>query len=194
MIDGVVVKVGGSLMDAAERVLNVLAASPKPILIVPGGGMFANSIRSLDVDGTAAHWMAIAALDQYGWYLSAHGVEAVEACVLPVAGARILLPYKTLREADPLPHSWDITSDAISAWIAGQFGCPLVLLKSVDGIIADGKLLDEMPQNMVTDVIDPWCRSILRRYRVSAKIINGRCPGRLSAYLAGEDVPGTRLP
>jgi 5-(aminomethyl)-3-furanmethanol phosphate kinase len=35
-----------------------------------------------------------------------------------------------LRVADPLPHSWDVTSDSIAAWVAGSLGArQLVLVK-----------------------------------------------------------------
>ena len=35
------------------------------------------------------------------------------------------------KQASPLPHSWDVTSDTIAAWIAGQLKAQsLVLLKS----------------------------------------------------------------
>jgi len=187
------VKVGGSLMDAADAVMRVLAASPVPVLIVPGGGVFANDVRGLGIDGTAAHWMAVAAMDQYGWFLSRFGVFADDMCSMPETGARIFLPYRVVREADPLPHSWDVTSDAISAWVAGRLGCPLVLLKSVDGVMSGEELLDEMPEGMETDVVDPCCLAVLRRYGVPAMIINGRCPDRLSACLHGVCVSGTRL-
>ncbi|HJK66125.1 MAG TPA: uridylate kinase [Methanocorpusculum sp.] len=190
---GVVVKVGGSLMDVAESVMRVLSQSPVPVLIVPGGGVFANGIRDLGVDGTAAHWMAVSAMDQYGWFLSTFGVAVDDVCSMPLAGAKILLPYRVLRDADPLPHSWDVTSDTISAWIAGKLGCPLILLKSVDGVFLGGDLLEEISADIETDVIDPCCRGVLRRYAVPAHIINGRCPDRLSAYLQGDCVPGTRL-
>jgi len=42
----------------------VLRASPRPLLIVPGGGVFADTVRQLVVNDDAAHWMAIAAMDQ----------------------------------------------------------------------------------------------------------------------------------
>jgi aspartokinase-like uncharacterized kinase len=40
---------------------------------------------------------------------------ALAAGVVPV-----LAPSRWLREADPLPHSWDVTSDSIAAWVADQ--------------------------------------------------------------------------
>ena len=42
----------------------------------------------------------------------------------------MLAPYRWLRESDPLPHSWDVTSDSIAAWIASEIGAPqLILIK-----------------------------------------------------------------
>ena len=42
----------------------------------------------------------------------------------------MLAPYRWLREADPLPHSWDVTSDSIAAWVASQVGARgLILIK-----------------------------------------------------------------
>ncbi|MGH7649286.1 MAG: hypothetical protein ACREND_14305, partial [Gemmatimonadaceae bacterium] len=39
-------------------------------------------------------------------------------------------PYRWLRARDPLPHSWDVTSDSIAAWVAGELHARrLVLVK-----------------------------------------------------------------
>jgi aspartokinase-like uncharacterized kinase len=38
-----------------------------------------------------------------------------------------------LRRADPLPHSWEVTSDSLAAWIARALGASrLVLVKPPD--------------------------------------------------------------
>jgi aspartokinase-like uncharacterized kinase len=50
----------------------------------------------------------------------------------------VLAPYAWLRDADPLPHSWDVTSDSIAAWVAGQVGASrLVLLKPPGAVAGD---------------------------------------------------------
>ena len=82
---------------------------------MPGGGIFADSIRSAskqyNIGEVAAHWMAILAMEQYAYYLldktNARGVESIYD--LP-CGVSILLPYRILRERDELEHSWDVIS------------------------------------------------------------------------------------
>jgi aspartokinase-like uncharacterized kinase len=142
----VVIKVGGGLLASAgalEAVLAEVAEAGRrlPLLVVPGGGLFADVVRELHRHGglseDAAHWMAILAMDQYAHLLVcrlADGVlvssiaeieDALRAGRIPV-----LAPYQWLRQTDPLPHSWDVTSDSIAAWVAEQVGaCRLVLVK-----------------------------------------------------------------
>src|SRR5947207_3106541 len=46
----------------------------------------------------------------------------------------VLAPYRWVRAADPLPHTWEITSDSIAAWIAGMLGARrIVLIKPAGG-------------------------------------------------------------
>ena len=46
----------------------------------------------------------------------------------------MLAPARTLQEADPLPHSWEVTSDSIAAWVAGQVGAPRLILIKPRGV------------------------------------------------------------
>jgi len=142
----VVVKVGGSLLADPPRldaVLGVLAdASPeRRLLVVPGGGPFADAVREVDrrvgLTDTAAHWMAVLAMDQYGHLLAARlpGSVVVSepremAAALDSRRLPVLVPFRWLRQTDPLPHGWDVTSDSIAAWTTGAIGADrLVLVK-----------------------------------------------------------------
>ena len=125
MID-TVVKLGGAVL--AEGSLTALAGIPRDgrTLIVPGGGPFADMVRAVDdrfdIGDDAAHWAAILAMDQYA-----------NALATLVPGLPILAPYRWLRAVDPLPHSWDVTSDSIAAWVAHAVGAErLLLVKPVD--------------------------------------------------------------
>ena len=149
-----VVKLGGSLAHCCEKIIPVLLAARHPLLIVPGGGAFADAVRQSGADGDAAHWMACAAMDQYGLMLAAQGIETTTQIARPKS-PRLLLPYCALRRHDPLPHSWDVTSDTIAAWVAGRLGGDLLVLKSVDGVTRAGKLVPRIERPMETDVVDP---------------------------------------
>ena len=142
----IVVKIGGGLLAHAEHLDAALAeivaaAQEVPLLVVPGGGPFADAIRDVDrrlgLSDDAAHWMAVLAMDQYA-HLIASRLPNAKLVIGPaqIAAALedgripVLAPYQWMREADPLPHSWDVTSDSISAWVADQVGAArLVLVK-----------------------------------------------------------------
>ncbi|HJJ83836.1 MAG TPA: uridylate kinase, partial [Methanocorpusculum sp.] len=127
---------------------NELLASGVSALVVPGGGIFADSVRAADLDDDSAHWQAISSMNRYGRYLSTFGFPVTEHLSMPESGVSILLPEKVLREADPLPHSWDVTSDSLALWMAGELGVPLLLVKSRDGDASDLELVDAYFSNL----------------------------------------------
>jgi aspartokinase-like uncharacterized kinase len=137
-----------------------------------------------------AHWMAILAMEQFGWYLASAGLPVTHELSLP-RQVEILLPYLVMRERDPLPHSWDVTSDTISAWVASELGLDLLILKSVDGIRGEGGLVPTITSPVPTDVVDPCLIPFALARRVRITILNGRAAGRVRDFLRGREVPGT---
>ena len=188
----VVVKIGGSLMDHLDPILDALNRQGQPVLIVAGGGRFADLVGETGISGDAAHWMAIAAMEQMGWYIASKGVSPVTHLQVPDR-MEVLLPYTLLRNADPLPHSWDVTSDTISAWIASRLSLTLILLKSVDGIRSGGILQSQVTGKLPTDDVDPCFIRYVIDSKVKTIVINGRTPGRLELLLEGRRVPGTTI-
>jgi 5-(aminomethyl)-3-furanmethanol phosphate kinase len=150
----IVVKIGGALLahvDEFEAVLEVIGAAGRErrLLVVPGGGPFANAVRDVDrrlrLSAAAAHWMAVLAMDQSAQLIAdrlAGGIVVVDRQAVETAlEARrvpVLAPFRWMRDADPLPHSWDVTSDSIAAWIAGATGAKRVVLVKPPGA-RDGK-------------------------------------------------------
>src|SRR5215207_9120087 len=77
--DLTVIKFGGRLATipaALERVCAALGdvAQSHRLVVVPGGGPFADAVREFDarlrLSADAAHWMAILAMDQYAHVLA----------------------------------------------------------------------------------------------------------------------------
>jgi 5-(aminomethyl)-3-furanmethanol phosphate kinase len=177
-----VVKVGGSLLKSPadlDRVLSAFgsASRDRRLLIVPGGGPFADAVRAADerlhLSDDAAHWMAILAMDQYAHVLAERMngsmlVDDLKAVDAALAAGRIpvLAPYRWLRDADPLPHSWDVTSDSIAAWIAGAVGARELLLIKPPGTVGSavdayfGRTLPEdvIARTVPADQIDALIR------------------------------------
>ncbi|MCQ1537279.1 amino acid kinase [Methanosarcina sp. KYL-1] len=216
----VVVKLGGSLIMEAPGLVSRLVKefgpgkpesaekggisgrSPFSILIVPGGGMFADAVRKADetfgLGPDASHWMAVLGMEQYACYLldksGARGADSIKG--LP-PGVTVLLPYRLLRAEDPLPHSWDVTSDTIAAWAAKQTEARLVKATDVDGIFREGKLLKEVTAAELTgngsSCIDPALPGFLLENRMECMIVNGKYPERVLRAVYGEPVPGTAV-
>ncbi len=188
-----VVKVGGSLFDRVVPLLGIFREAGRPMLIVPGGGKFADLVRRLAVSDTAAHWMAIAGMEQFGWYIASHGVSMVTKPVIP-SEVTVLLPYCALREADPLPHSWSVTSDTIAAWVAGELSTDLLLLKSVDGIHHRRRLLFRVEDpSFIADEVDSAFIRFAFEHNIVARVINGRYDDRVRLALRDEAAVGTLI-
>lgn len=151
-------KIGGGLLARTEcfgAVLSAVAdaARERRLLVVPGGGPFADAVRSVDtrlpLSDDSAHWMAVLAMDQYAHLIAgrlARGTLVTN--VREASGALdegrvpVLAPSQWLREADPLPHSWDVTSDSIAAWIAGAIGAGRLVLVKPSGAMRAADVTD----------------------------------------------------
>ena len=144
--DLTVIKIGGGLTGvpgALDRVCTAVAAAACDyrILVVPGGGPFADAVRQFDrscgLSPDAAHWMAILAMDQYAHVLvqriaGALLIEEPGAVFerLKPGFAAVLAPSRWMRSADVLPHSWEVSSDSIAAFVAGALDAArLILIK-----------------------------------------------------------------
>lgn len=188
----IIVKVGGSLFHRIPDLVPVLNDSNRPLLIIPGGGPFADTVRQCNVDNHTAHWMALAAMEQYGWVIASHGIPTTHV-LATTRETTVFLPYQYFLQNDVLPHSWDVTSDTIAAWIAGTLNLDLLLLKSVDGIFIDGIFQRQVTGSLESDVIDPFFIPFVVKNGIKTTIINGSQPNRVKKYLSGQAVPRTEI-
>jgi aspartokinase-like uncharacterized kinase len=206
------IKVGGSLyhqpgLPAITAAWAKLAKMHR-LLLLPGGGPFADQVRAADarfrLRDSTAHWMAILAMDQYAYLLAdltpqAELVRDVTTC--PAGRLAILAPSTLLLQSDPLPHSWHITSDSIAAWLAKYAGIRLlVLLKSVAGVYETDPqsntpvLLRQVSKQTLAhhDAVDSYFAQTLRP-GTQCWLIDGRHPERLAELLDSGRTEGTQV-
>ncbi len=186
-----VVKVGGSLMGHLGETLRVLREHE--VLIVPGGGVFAEEVRRAyrehNLSERAAHFMAIAAMDAYGELISdLSGVPARSELrgTLPA----VLLPYTLLRMLDPLPHSWCITGDSIACYIAHLLGeKELLILTDVPGVVLGGRVVERIEASellgMGETCVDPCLPGLLIEYGMRCRVADGRSASSTRAGIEG---------
>ena len=139
----IVVKIGGSLYEseALPRWLTMLAGLSTDIVIVAGGGPFADQVRAASkrwpLSEVAAHDMAILAMQQFAFLMQDLEPRLrISNDVRQGQGARLWAPSQLLLEEaqfddDCLERSWQTTSDTIAAWLAREIGATrLCLIKS----------------------------------------------------------------
>ncbi len=110
------------------------------MLVVPGGGPFADAVRTVDRDGglgdRLAHRLALAAMDQLGMALQWLLPEAEPIGRLRAPAALgLLLAASAFTGRSDVPETWAVTSDSLAVLAAGAIGADqAILLKPVDGV------------------------------------------------------------
>ncbi len=144
-----VVKIGGGLLrdQGLAGVRRGCAeateiAARRPVLVVPGGGPFADAVRAVDeriglADGVA-HALAMRAMDQLGVLLAPllPAAELLTSLVAPRSLA-LLVATPAFAGRPEVPESWTVTSDSLAVLAAAAIGAEeVVLLKPVAGVLA----------------------------------------------------------
>lgn len=169
----IVLKIGGSIARNAETlrpVLDVLGRSHRPIVVVAGGGAFADAVRDaqprLGFSDETAHRMALLALHQNAVMMASfvQRLQPIETLseirsICSAGGAAIWLPLRECQDDPLLPANWQATSDAVAARLAERLGWPIGFIKSRPPICGQ-----RTPQALVDDgLIDPVAGTILER-------------------------------
>ena len=198
-----VVKLGGSFAGSADlrAWLDALARCAGRVVVVPGGGPFADAVRAtqptMQFDDHAAHRMAVLAMEQFGCALaSLHERFRPAASVAAIHRAMrarevpVWQPAKMVLDASDIPESWDVTSDSLAAWLAGKIDAPRILLVKQVALGKEPVSLQEIVSRGVVDRAFPW---FLRESGAGACILGAAGPSALAAAVAGAHGAGTRI-
>lgn len=169
-----VVKIGGSLQDSSSLVEwldNLLTFGSGKVVIVAGGGKFADAVRQsqqkLGFDDSSAHKMALLAMEQYAHLLAGlapklrlvSDLKSINACLASERVA-VWLPYEMVMREPEIAASWDVTSDGLAAWLAIQLQINSLILVKSAALPTDYS----DPQELVElGLIDPFLADLLAR-------------------------------
>ncbi len=187
--DPIIVKVGGSLVRTKRHraVLHVLSRAQSPIVIVPGGGELADGVREAQArDGfsdTIAHVQALEAMDQMAEafaalsrrFAMAQSLSGLED-ILVQGRIAIWRPAEMMTNVTELPASWDVTSDALAAYLAERLNAELcILVKSCR--VAPRLAMDVLVRK---GIVDPWFGMIAKQAGFPVRIHAPRDLGALA--------------
>jgi 5-(aminomethyl)-3-furanmethanol phosphate kinase len=190
-----VIKVGGSLLESGRLrgVLDVIAGARILVVVVPGGGPFADSVRDLqrrmNFNDAVAHRLALLSMQQMGelmvsqkkgWTM-VHALDDL-ADVIALGDVPVWAPFRLIAEDEAFPASWAATSDSVAARLAELLGgAPLALIKSID--VEGDVTADDLARQGVVDSVFP---SIVARAGLSWSIFGPGSSDQLAAVLDGQ--------
>ena len=197
-----VIKIGGSCAGSLDlrRWTGAVAACAGRIVVVPGGGPFADAVRAaqpmMGFDDAAAHHMALLGMEQFGRALASFDRRLTPADSM--AGLRralrerkvpVWMPARMVMRAAGIPASWKVTSDSLAAWLAEKLRASrLLLLKQVE-LSRDPIAVRELVRR---GIVDEAFAHFLRASRVAAFILGPADHMAVPAALC-HDRPGTPI-
>jgi 5-(aminomethyl)-3-furanmethanol phosphate kinase len=183
-----VIKLGGSHAFAPylRDWLDAIASCAGSIVLVPGGGPFADLVRDaqprIGFDDDAAHHMALLAMEQYGCALASLNAQlalaeskaeiahALAECRVPV-----WLPSRMVLAAREIPWSWDVTSDSLAAWLGGELSASRLVLVKHEAAHMDAEEL------AARGIVDSGFPRFLARSGVPVAVLGAADHARLAA-------------
>ena len=189
-----VVKVGGSLAETGrlQSTLATIRAARIPVVIVPGGGPFADSIRALQktmhFSDAVGHRLAMLAMHQMAEFMTSvqEGLEIAESlaeisAVIGRGTVPIWVPLRMIADDASVPAIWSATSDSLAARLAELLGAELVLLKSVN--VEPAESAEELARRGAVDSQFP---KIVARSGLSWRIFGPQTGRQFAAVIGAE--------
>lgn len=177
------IKIGGSLYDSPYLIewLNVIDQySSAEIVIIPGGGPFADLVRRTDekyqLNPIHSHNMAVMGMQQYAFLLASlcpmmiltKTINEVHAA-WEKSKVAIWEPYKMISEECELEKTWDVTSDSLAVWLANKLGVKNLLLVKSSEYVLEEKDISELINN---NCIDSYFKNLVNSAGVCPRVMH----------------------
>src|SRR5215475_14898661 len=199
----IVVKLGGSLVGSRHLAdwVGALASCGGRSVIVPGGGPFADAVRQaqakIGFSDAAAHHLALLAMEQFGWALASFSSNfRVADSAIAIGNALragevpIWSPVKMVLVCREISPSWDVTSDSLAAWLAGQIGARQLVLVKHGAPFGDPLGAADLAARGIVDQAFP---DFLASSGAQASIVAAEASGSAQMAISKRGIPGTPI-
>ncbi len=197
----IVIKLGGSLYGSPylQQWLDKIVACAQPIIIVPGGGPFADQVRDAQkqhpINDADAHHMALLAMAQFGlllcglhpkltpYYFIGNEIKSTDKNLLWV-------PSKDLLSEKEIDQNWDVSADSLALWLAQQYKADkLLIIKNTE--LPESVLTTEQASSLT--LIDAAFPSHYQQHPIPTTLIHASQVNALPSFLSGEHHSGLQL-
>lgn len=208
-----VIKLGGSVThyDSLVHWLRLVVRwGDGKVIIVPGGGMYADAVRDFQhmraghadghINDHHAHALAIYAMDQMARSLVAMVPElALVRNPLEIAESGwqhrglVWLPSEMalntmFTNEHALAESWDVTSDSLAAWLAWQLEAQHLLLVKSDDRLLDTQMARGLHALQSMDIVDHGLSGLLAEAKFQTYVVHQSEYGLFEQGFAGSDL------
>jgi hypothetical protein len=211
----VIIKIGGKILENFEDLNSTISQLTQlydkgciqKIILIPGGGSLANFVRKMYIElkftEELGHWMGVISMNYNGIELGKKFpeldvIEDINNLKKLDKSLCIFLPYRFLKEIDRLPHSWDVTSDSITLFLAKELEIPhCFLIKDIDGILNnENQVMKELTTSEYNEMkesgklvefdsiegelknqsrpVDSYLITLIEKWKISCVILNGK--------------------
>lgn len=191
----IVLKLGGSLLSQAVLQQWLLLASRKgkgQLVIVPGGGVFAEQIRltqeQWQYSDRTAHQMAILAMQQVALLFQGLCADLVLVNKIGLITENlqqnkvvVWLPEVAELDALEVPATWDITSDTLAVFLAKQLQAENTFLIKSAKIPAATNL----QQLSGLGIVDKACATTAKKLAVNVQCLQSNQLAFFASFLTG---------
>lgn len=204
-----VVKIGGSLFpEHTEKLCEYLCQSKEKLVLINGGGEFANKLREYDsqhhFSNDSMHWCAIKCMDIVGELIAdknknielTNHIEDIDS-IHKDGKTPLISIFDILKRDDSLKHDWNVTSDSIACWLANKINAKLLILTNVNGIYKGNifsnnkKIIKKINANELLffeeTCVDKCLPKLLIKYNLDCFVMNGTFPERVLSHLNGDN-------
>ncbi|MDP7078513.1 MAG: hypothetical protein QF415_01390 [Candidatus Undinarchaeales archaeon] len=212
-----VVKVGGSLTRDRARLLALLddikaTGADNDVIIVPGGGGLADTVRALDdrfaLSTGTSHKMALLAMESMARMLAQLMDAPLEGGIDELRCERTGVRVVSIMGVAPaldIPEGWHVTSDSIALYVAAAAGAELVVLaKDVDGVYTADPSKGGQAERYATiaaselsrlhdSPVDDHFPQAAESLGMEAVLVHGGDVGIVRSIAAGKPLGGTRI-
>ncbi|MCL2687899.1 MAG: delta 1-pyrroline-5-carboxylate synthetase [Methanobrevibacter sp.] len=205
------IKIGGSLfpekaIELIDSLKNLKESNGINCLIVTGGGEFANLIRKYDnkinFSNDITHETAIDSMDIMAKLLNdkfeftelvysfKDAKKASNNGKIPILACSVIL-----KDNDEIPHTWNLTSDSISAYVANILKAKLLIATNVEGIYTrkptsvKAKFIHKIDAKKLLTFeetsVDLMLGELLLKFGMNCFVTNGNFPERVLSLIEG---------